>query len=142
MKKSGMKVLVIIAIVLTGLVLAIAAGLGVLAAMDTINWIKPMVVGRISDSLGRRVAIAGDLEIIWSLPPAFGADNVRLANVDGAEPANMITAERVAVIPDWAALLEGRVAVARISMQAARIILSRNDQGRWNLPQTRSPRFS
>jgi AsmA family protein len=136
MKKPGMKVLVIIAIVLTGLVLAIAAGLGVLAAMDTINWIKPMVVGRISDSLGRRVAIAGDLEIIWSLPPAFGADNVRLANVDGAEPANMITAERVAVIPDWAALLDGRVAVDRISMQAARIILSRNDRGRWNLPQT------
>jgi hypothetical protein len=49
----------------------------------------------------------------------------------------MITAERVSVIPDWAALLGGRVAVARISMQAARIILSRDEQGRWNLPQTK-----
>jgi uncharacterized protein involved in outer membrane biogenesis len=76
-------VLVLIAIALTGLALAIAAGLGVLAAMDTINWIKPMVVGRIRDGLGRRVAIAGDLGIIWSLPPAFGADSVRLANVEG-----------------------------------------------------------
>lgn len=45
MKKPGTKVLIIIAIALTGLVLAIAAGLGVLAAMDTINWIKPVVVG-------------------------------------------------------------------------------------------------
>ena len=53
MKKPGRKVLVIIAVALTGLALAIAAGLGVLAAMDTINWIKPMVVGRISDVLGR-----------------------------------------------------------------------------------------
>lgn len=136
MKKPGTKVLIIIAIALTGLVLAIAAGLGVLAAMDTINWIKPTVVGRISDGLGRRVTIAGDLEIIWSLPPAFGADSVRLANVAGAEPADMITAERVSVIPDWAALLDGRVAVARISIQAARITLSRDAQDRWNLPQT------
>jgi hypothetical protein len=56
MKKPGMKVLVIIAIVLTGLVLAIAAGLGVLAAMDTINWIKGACRGdsRLGGIAGRK----------------------------------------------------------------------------------------
>jgi len=83
----------ILAYVVVGLValLAIVIGAG-FAAVNLLDW-KPYIAEAASEAMGRELRIDGDVEVGLSLGLQldFAAERVRLANVEGAAPADMLT---------------------------------------------------
>jgi hypothetical protein len=100
-----------------------------------INRFKPTVRTRMADALGREVALNGDLEVDWALPPALAANHITLANADWGGKPQMAVVNRIEVIPDWSAVFTGRPRVDRITIRGADIVLEQNAEGSWNLPK-------
>lgn len=129
-----MKALKFIGIALAVVVLVTAAALAGIALVGNLNWFKPLVVRQLGDGLGRTVRVEGDLEVVWSLPPALAVNNVSLANAPWGSQPQMAEVARIAVGPRWSTLMRGRLELDRLSVQGARVTLERDPDGVWNLP--------
>ena len=121
-------------IVLAVLILTGAAAVGTLLFFN-LNAFKPLVTDRLGEQLGRPVAVNGDLELVWTLPPALAAGDVSLGNASWGEAPQMAGLSRIEVVPRWSALIGGRLTLARINVRGARVTLARNAKGQWNLPR-------
>ena len=79
-------------------------------------WAKGIIARQASATLGRRVIIAGDLDVKWSWTPHITVERLRLANTAwGAQPY-MGTLRRLAVQIDLREILRGRVVLPMIEI--------------------------
>jgi uncharacterized protein involved in outer membrane biogenesis len=115
--------------------IVLAATVTGLSLFGALNWFKPMLVERLGKRLGRPVAVNGDLEWVWTLPPGLAANDAAVANAAWAEAPRMAELARIEITPRWSSLLQGRFAVDDITVQGADLNLARNADGEWNLPR-------
>jgi uncharacterized protein involved in outer membrane biogenesis len=80
------------------------------------NQYKPEITAQVEKATGRKLVIAGDIDLTLLPAPAFSVEGLRLANVSGAAAAQMVTLKaldvRIALMP----LLEGSVKIESIEL--------------------------
>ena len=84
-------------------------------------------------TLGRRIEIAGEVRVALLPTPALMAEDVRLANVDGATDSDMATLDRVEVRVAFMPLLAGLVQVETIRLVKPVLHVERFADGKTNL---------
>jgi len=144
----------ILAGVLAGLVVLVAAAVIVVATMDW-NRFKPMINERVSAAIGRPFAINGDLSVAWGrerdepgwrawVPwPQITADDLTVGNTDWARTPVMARLARVQFSLSPVPMLAHRVVIRRIQLTGPTADLQRLADGRANweftLPETGEP---
>lgn len=117
---------------LLGLVVIVIIAIGAVLFLIPANSLKPLLVQGISSELGREVAIDGDLNWQFWPPVTIKADGLRLANLPGFEPANMIRAAEVEIAVDLLANFNGVAKLDRLRLIDPEIYLQRGSDGQAN----------
>jgi uncharacterized protein involved in outer membrane biogenesis len=118
--------------VVTGTVgIALAAFVLLLALFDW-SWLRSPLESLASNALGRKVAIAGDIDGEISLTPRFSFEGVSIANAPWGSRPDMLTVEKLAVEVDLMELARGRVAMPEIAVRAPDVFVERSAEGALN----------
>ena len=117
-----------------GILFVLAIG-AVFALPSLIDWndYKDEMTGWSERTLGRRIDIAGDVHVAILPTPALMAENVRLANVEGAADPDMVSLERVEVRIAFMPLLAGVVQVETVRLVKPVLHVERFADGKTNL---------
>lgn len=124
--------------------LLVAVVVFVLVAPNFVDWngYKGTITDRAMSATGRNLEILGDIKISVFPAPMVRAENVRIANVEGAATSDMMTLRslevRVALLP----LLSGTVQVNSIRLVDPVINIEKMEGGKTNLvftPQGQGP---
>jgi len=113
----------------------LGAGIGLIIAYanlsDLDGWKKDMAdqVMRIS---GRRLSFDGNIEFKVSMPPRIIAHDVRIQNAHWGSKKDMLKADMVIAEIDFLPLLVGDVAVPRLRLVGADILVETNAAGEVN----------
>lgn len=113
--------------VLFGLVVAVIAGV-VTVELISWNFLKPRIAAQVEATTGRELSIDGDVEIDLLPRPRITLHEVSLANPDWAETPDFVELDRLRLAPDLLALATGRLALARIDVDAPVVrLIDRSD---------------
>lgn len=117
---------------LVGLVVLLVAA--VLVAPSLIDWNaqKDRIAAEVERLTGRRLAIAGDVNLTLLPAPALSAGQVRLANVEGGSTPAMVELEALEVRIAFLPLLRGDVQVERVALIEPVIVAEVLPDGRRN----------
>ncbi|MGQ9370252.1 AsmA family protein [Azospirillum sp. ST 5-10] len=127
-------------LVLLGLVLLVAAGIGVVAALYDWNDARGFLAARLGDALGRDVALDGDLHVGLGDPIRIRAEGVRIANAPWArEPALVEIGALDARLRLWP-LLRGDWELPEVRLIAPKLAVERNEAGESNWTFASDPR--
>ena len=121
--------------ILTGLaalvVAVVVAGVAILSTMD-FEELRGVIEAEAEKATGRKLTIAGDIDLEISLTPAIAIHDVRFANADWGSHSEMISFQRfeleVALVP----LFSGDIQVKRLVVVAPTILLETDAEGRGN----------
>ncbi|MEM8914370.1 MAG: AsmA family protein [Pseudomonadota bacterium] len=113
------------------LLVVIVGGIAFLFTLDLNNY-KQTIQDQAKNALGRDLAIDGEIGLALSLTPSLSVEGVRLANVEGAEPADMISVGQVEAQVEILPLLSREVRISRLVLRDADIYLQADDQGGGN----------
>lgn len=116
-----------------GVVLALLLG-AVLIGPGFINWndYKDEILLAAKEATGRDVAIDGDLSLSLLPAPAFTAEGIRVANIDGGSEPEMARLAAFELRLAFAPLLSGRIQIERIRLVEPRVLLEVTADGRTN----------
>lgn len=121
--------------------LAVAAGLivllvALLMVVDLRSLLAQPVAARLSDALGRTVAIDGAVHLgAWRGGPSLILKDVRLANASWGSAPDMLTIGRVDVRVAIRPLSERRIVVSTLALRDATILLETDFEGLSNRPR-------
>lgn len=121
--------------ILTGLlalvVAVVVAGVAILSTMDFEEY-RGVIEAEAEKATGRKLTIAGAIDLDISLSPAIAIEDVRFANADWGSRPELISVQRfeleVALVP----LLSGDIQVKRLVVVAPDILLETDAEGRGN----------
>lgn len=113
-------------------VTVLAVGVVVFVATLDLNAYKADVQAALEGATGRRVDIAGSLDLGWSPEPGLTVSGVRIANAEWGSEPDMVSVGRLGVGVRLLPLLSGRVAITRLGLSDVRVLLERGDDGRAN----------
>ena len=121
--------------ILTGLVAltaaVVVAGVAILATMD-FEELRGIIEAEAEKATGRKLTVAGAIDLSLSLTPAISVEDIRFANADWGSRPEMVTIRRleieVAILP----LFSGEIQVKRLVVVAPDILLETDAQGRGN----------
>jgi len=127
-----MKLLKWIVIGLVAIVVAVVvAGYAVLSTLD-IEQYRGVIEAKAEEATGRKLTVAGPMDLAVSWTPAVSVEDVSFANADWGSRPEMVTMKRfeleVAVLP----LLSGEVQVNRVVLVEPDILLETNGEGAGN----------
>ena len=121
--------------ILTGLfALVVAVGVAGFAILSTMDFeeLRGVIEAEAEKATGRKLTIAGDIDLEISLSPAISIQDVRFANADWGSRSDMISFQRfeleVAILP----LFSGDIQVKRLVVIAPDILLETDAEGRGN----------
>jgi len=128
--------------VVVGLVVVLAVAVVVLPGIIDWNDYKGTIQRQLKGLTGRDVVIAGDIHIAVLPAPAVVAHGVRMANVEGANAADMVRLKSVEVRVSLGPLLTGHVEVQTVKLVDPVIELERLADGRvnWQFNSVRTER--
>jgi len=125
--------------ILTGLLAVAAAvvvaGVAILSTMD-FEELRGVIEAEAEKATGRKLTIAGDIDLEISLTPAITIQDVHFANADWGSRPEMISFQRfeleVALVP----LFSGDIQIKRLVVVAPDILLETDAEGRgnWEMP--------
>jgi uncharacterized protein involved in outer membrane biogenesis len=129
------RVLKWVGISLAVLVIAVA----VLLAFFDWNRLRGPISSRVSETLDRRFAIRGDLDVDLSFTPRITVNQVELANASWGRRPEMFTLEQLQFSIRLLELLRGRLVLPEIKISRPRLFLEKNPkgQGNWEFGETR-----
>jgi hypothetical protein len=104
-------------------VLAMLAMLAVAVELISWNFLKPRIAERVESATGRALEIDGNVDLALLPRPGLTLHDVALANPDWAESPHFVEIDRLRVLPDLAAAITGRLALARIDIDGPRVRL-------------------
>ena len=106
----------------------------VLLLPSLIDWndYKDQLARQVEQATGRDIAVDGPVSLSLLPSPAFSAQQVTLANIDGASAQPMARIADLRVQIALAPLLQGQVEVERLVLVEPRILLERTADGRAN----------
>ncbi|MDP6346209.1 MAG: AsmA family protein, partial [Alphaproteobacteria bacterium] len=113
------------------LAVLVLAAVGWLYFVDY-NDYRDDLAARLSDALGRRVVIEGDLHISLGRHPGLTAAGVVIANAPGGSRPELARVGRLSVGLAWSALLRGEARIERIALADARLFLEQLPDGGYN----------
>ena len=121
--------------ILTGLlalvVAVVVAGVAILSTMDFEEY-RGVIEAEAEKATGRKLTIAGAIDLNISLSPAISIEDIRFANADWGSRPEMVSVKRfeleVAILP----LFSGEIQVKRLVVVAPDILLETDSQGRGN----------
>ena len=126
--------------------LAFAAALvfgGLLVLPMAVDWQahRPRLVELLAEATGRPVSIDGPIDLALLPGPAISLGDVKVGNPPGTAAAYLLEARRVSARLSWHALLQGRIEVTRIALDAPRVVIEPAPDGHpnWWLPLLDSP---
>jgi uncharacterized protein involved in outer membrane biogenesis len=117
--------------ILLGLVVLIAAAVVALLTVD-VNRFKPQIVAAVENATGRKLEIAGDLELKIFPLPAVAVNGVTFANAPWGSRPHMATIGEFAAEPDLFALLRRQIKIDRLVLSDVDLLLEKNRQGQAN----------
>ncbi|WP_208670728.1 MULTISPECIES: AsmA family protein [Halomonadaceae] len=92
-------------------------------------WMRGWLEGQASDRLGGREVEIGELDIDWGSPLTVRLQALRIANVDWAEPEEMVRLDELAIAIAPGALFRGEVELKSVRVERPEIHLVRRDDG-------------
>ncbi|MBP2291739.1 AsmA family protein [Azospirillum rugosum] len=129
-----MAVLKWIGLGLLGLVVVIAAGVGIALAVFDWNDARGFIARQATKALNREVAIDGDLKVTLGDPIRIHVEGVRVANADWSDEKTMAALKVLdAQLRLWP-LLRGNYEFPEIRLSAPKLVLEKNQDGEpnWN----------
>lgn len=133
-----MKVVKWIAIGLVVLVAAVAATFyAILSSLDT-EELRGLIEAEAEKATGRKLRLAGPIELSLSLNPSVVLQKVTFDNADWGSRPELLDVGRVEAQVALMPLLDGRYVIERVVVSDADILLETNPQGEvnWSLPQS------
>lgn len=124
-----MKKLLLIVVVF--LIVGVSALAVLLATLD-VNQYKPRIIAAVQEATGRDFDIKGDIGLKPSLIPTLSVEGVSFGNTEWAAHDTMATAERFEARIKLIPLLSGQIAVKRVVLSGARVVLETGRKGRGN----------
>lgn len=125
-------------LVLLAIVLLLAGGLYALTFLD-INAYRSEIASLAEQQTGRKLELAGPLEVGYSLTPTIVARDVRFGNAVWGSDPTMFTADRVAIRLSLVGLLAGSLDVTQLDVQRATVLLETGPKGAGNWLLTDRP---
>jgi uncharacterized protein involved in outer membrane biogenesis len=92
------------------------------------GWVEEVL----TDTLGRKVSIAGEFQPRISLSPSLLVEKITLANADGSVNPAMVQVDRLAIEIDLWSLISGPIRVHHLEIQGARVLLEIDSEGSSN----------
>lgn len=130
------KVLIIVA----GLLVTLAAAVLIVPGFMNWNQYRGMIQAEAAAATGRAVEIDGDIRIQLIPAPRLVIENARLANIEGASSADMVTLKRLEVHVALAPLFSGAVRVQSVILVEPELRLEILEDGRNNFTFTLEPK--
>ncbi|WP_142848116.1 AsmA family protein [Telmatospirillum sp. J64-1] len=121
-----------VAIIAVAVIIVLALVLLALPSFIDWNRYKDDITAQLEQTLGREVAIEGDLSLRLIPSPALSADQVRLANIPGASHPDMATVEALRLRLSALPLLRGDVEVESLVLVNPLVRLEQLADGRVN----------
>lgn len=109
----------------------LGAAAAYVATLD-LNSYKGDVQAALEEFSGRRVEIAGSLDLAWTPRPTLTVSGVRVANAEWGSEQAMATVGDLAVGVELLPLLTGRANVIGLRLSDVRLLLERDAAGRGN----------
>ena len=118
-------------------ILVITAGLVYISTAD-LNKHRDFVAQTVSQLVGRRLSLDGELDLNLSMTPSIAVSDIALANAPWASEPEMLTIQRVEAEIDLSALLHGDIHILRFHVQDVKSQLETNADGlgNWVLVET------
>ena len=110
---------------------ALLLALAVFIALFDWNWLRGPIGKRVTAATGREFSI-GDLDVDLGLRPLVRAKDIHFANARWSKQPEMVSIDAVEFSVYLPALLRGRVDLPYVHLDAARVLIERNEQGRGN----------
>ncbi|MEQ8818311.1 MAG: AsmA family protein [Thalassobaculum sp.] len=118
--------------VAVAIVVVLAGGaVGYVATLD-LNAYKGDVQAALEEASGRRVEIAGALDLSWTPRPNLTLSGVRIANAEWGSEQAMATVGSLAVGVELLPLLTGQARMTSLRLSDVRLLLERGPDGRGN----------
>ena len=121
--------------ILTGLlalvVAVVVAGVAVLSTME-FEELRGIIEAEAEKATGRKLTIAGDIDLEISLSPAIAVEDVRFANADWVSRPELVSVQRLELEVALLPLFSGDIQVKRLVVVAPDILLETDAQGRGN----------
>jgi uncharacterized protein involved in outer membrane biogenesis len=121
--------------ILTGLlalvVAVVVAGVAVLSTME-FEELRGVIEAEAEKATGRKLTIAGDIDLEISLSPAIAVEDVRFANADWGSRPELVSVQRLELEVALLPLFSGDIQVKRLVVVAPNILLEIDAQGRGN----------
>ncbi|MHA1151209.1 MAG: AsmA family protein [Alphaproteobacteria bacterium] len=126
---------------LTGLLaLIVAVGVAGVAILSTMDFeqLRGVIEAEAEKATGRKLTIAGDIDLEISLSPAIELQDVRFANADWGSRSELISVQRLELEVALVPLFSGDIQVKRLVVVAPDILLETDAEGRgnWEMPGT------
>lgn len=115
--------------VVVGLIVAAGAAF---VFLFPVSRIQAEVIQSVEKATGRKVAVEGPVRLMVYPVLGLEAEGVRLANVEGGQAAQLLTARSLALGVELLPLLQGQVRVAKLVLSEPRLALELDAQGRPN----------
>ena len=121
-----------ILISILGIFLVALLSLGVFFFTRKGDYFKPWIEDQLTESLGRRVSLAGPLTIDWSMSPQLRVNGLELANANwGSKEAFLRVESGLISVPLWP-LLGQEFIIEQLELKGANLLLQTNEQGSGN----------
>ena len=121
--------------ILTGLlalvVAVVVAGVAVLSTME-FEELRGVIEAEAEKATGRKLTIAGDIDLEISLSPAIAVEDVRFANADWGSRPELVSVQRLELEVALLPLFSGDIQVNRLVVVGPDILLETDAQGRGN----------
>lgn len=114
-------------------VFAIAAiGLVIFVATLDLNAYKAEIEAAVEEATGRRLAIDGDIHLVWTPRPTLTTDTVHFANAPWGSRPEMATVGQLEVAVEIVPLISGTIDMHRVTLADVDLLLERNADGAVN----------
>lgn len=112
-----------------GLLLVLVVGAFIVLNLIDLNAFKPRIAAAVEQATGRKLTIAGDLSLSFTLAPSLVVEDVALANAPWAETPQLAHIDRIEARLYLLPLLAGRLSLDEIVVSGPDLMLAKNAEG-------------
>lgn len=126
-----MRLRTIVTLLATLLIVAVVGIVALLLSTD-LNRYRGLVAERVEAATGRKLTLGGDFELALSLRPTAAVNDVAFANASWGSRPDLARFDRLEVEMELLPLLRGEIAVRRVLLIGADILLETDAEGHGN----------
>jgi len=97
-----------------------------------LNWARDIIAQEISELTHRKLTVAGEMHIDWSLVPAIRIEQIQFENAAWSKEPNMLALAALEARIDLIELFKGRVILPEIILTKPYIVLEKSPEGEPN----------